>query len=275
MAFINISDPHKRKEIVEEYMKTKNELRLKNENKKEGNLIKEQQIEEQYRPLISATEESTKKITSALQKNTDNPLYSYSKLTRNKDRYYSIYQIDTGEFKLGDSNIDIDDKNNIIVDGKLFNYTHGFWNLLMLNNPDNYTKEDLANYVELIKLVNLVDNPRIEIKTNPRATTKYKFLQDILGIPKKRIKRGLKRLRPILDEESEGEQENKEKTGEGIILPGDINGLLERLQLVCAERAAGNIKATTSEIVAILDELLRKNYISKREYNVVCKKLEC
>ena len=78
-----------------------------------------------------------------------------------------------------------------------------------------------------------------------------------------------------MDEESEGEQENKEKTGEGIILPGDINGLLERLQLVCAERAAGNIKATTSEIVAILDELLRKNYISKREYNVVCKKLEC
>ena len=269
MAFINISDPHRRKEIVEEYIKTKNELRLKNENKKEGNLIKEQQIEEQYRPLISATEESAKKITSALQKNTDNPLYSYSKLTRNKDKYYSIYQIDTGEFKLGDSNIVIDDKNNIIVDGKLFNYTHGFWNLLMLNKPDNYTKEDLANYVELIKLVNLIDNPRIEIRTNPRATIKYKFLQDILGIQKKRKRR--KRLRSIL-EESEGEQE---KTGEGIILPGDINGLLERLQLVCAERAAGNIKATTSEIVAILDELLRKNYISKREYNVVCKKLEC
>ena len=86
----------------------------------------------------------------------------------------------------------------------------------------------------------------------------------------------MKRLSPILEEESEGEQENKKKkTGEGIILPGDINGLLERLQLVCAERAAGNIKATTSEIVAILDELLRKHYISKREYNVVCKKLEC
>ena len=61
MAFINISDPRKRKEIVEEYIKTRNELKLKNENKKEGNLIKEQQIEEQYRPLISATEESTKK----------------------------------------------------------------------------------------------------------------------------------------------------------------------------------------------------------------------
>ena len=77
--------------------------------------------------------------------------------------------------------------------------------------------------------------------------------------------------------ESDGENTRRvrKKDGEGIILPGDINGLLQRLRLVCAEREAGNIKATTSEIVAILDELLRKQFISKEEYNVVCKKLEC
>ena len=70
-------------------------------------------------------------------------------------------------------------------------------------------------------------------------------------------------------------KESDEKKGEGLILPGDINGLLQRLRLVCAERAAGNIQATTAEIVAILDELLRQKYITKPEYNAVCKRLEC
>ena len=56
----------------------------------------------------------------------------------------------------------------------------------MLNNPDNHTKDDLSNYVQLIKMVDLINNPRIEIRTNPKATTKYKFLLDILGIPKKK-----------------------------------------------------------------------------------------
>ena len=42
-----------------------------------------------------------------------------------------------------------------------------------------------------------------------------------------------------------------DKDGTGIILPGDINSLRSCFQLVCLERAAGNITATTPEIVAI------------------------
>ena len=60
-----------------------------------------------------------------------------------------------------------------------------------------------------------------------------------------------------------------------IIIPSDIKSLKSRLQLVCAERAAGNVRATTNEIVAILDEMLRQNHITRPEYNVVCEKLGC
>ena len=67
----------------------------------------------------------------------------------------------------------------------------------------------------------------------------------------------------------------KEETGTGIILPGDINSLCNRFRLVCAERAAGNVTATTPEIVAILDEFLRRKHISKGEYNAMCKRLGC
>ena len=63
--------------------------------------------------------------------------------------------------------------------------------------------------------------------------------------------------------------------GTGIILPGNIKSLVDRFRLVCAERAAGNIEATTPEIVAILDEFLRRSHISKVEYNAMCKQLGC
>ena len=271
MAFINISNPQKRKEIVQEYIKTRNELQLRAENRKEGNLLKEQAIQEQAKPVVTATKESAEKITSALNNfnnnNFNTSLYSfYSKLNQNKDKYFSIYQTDKGTYKLGNSEIKIDNQNNIFVNGKTYYYTPGLWNLLMLNKPENYEEEDYNNYMNLVKSINLIDHPRALIPPGiPKSTTKYKFLFDILN--------GKKRKR----KESDGEnmREVRKKDGEGIILPGDINGLLQRLRLVCAEREAGNIKATTSEIVAILDELLRKQFISKEEYNVVCKKLEC
>ena len=246
---------------------------MRAENRKEGNLIKEQAIEEQAKPVVTATKESAEKITSALNNFSENSfntnLYNvYSNLSHNKDKYFSIYQTNMGTYKLGNFDVQIDDENNILVNGQTYHYTPGLWNLLMLNKPENYEEEDYNNYMKLVKSINLIDYPRAVIPPGyPKSTTKYKFLVEILN--------GKKRKRNESDGEDTGEEKIKKKDGEGIILPGDINGLLQRLRLVCAEREAGNIEATTPEIVAILDELLRKQYISKKEYNVVCKKLEC
>ena len=127
----------------------------------------------------------------------------------------------------------------------------------MLNKPDDgdYTEDDLDNYKEIVKMTDLGTNPRTtSLRSNYKNTSKYKFLENLFDVGRKRAR--------TMD-------------GEGIILPGNINSLKRRLQLVCAERAAGNIEATTPEIVAILDELLHRNYISKSEYNEVCKRLEC
>ena len=66
-----------------------------------------------------------------------------------------------------------------------------------------------------------------------------------------------------------------ETEGTGIILPGNIKSLVDRFRLVCAERKAGNVEATTPEIVAILDEFLRRGHISKTEYNAMCGRLGC
>ena len=55
--------------------------------------------------------------------------------------------------------------------------------------------------------------------------------------------------------------------GNGIqFLPGDINGLKIKLDYLLAEYQAGNTSAARNEIVAIIDELLRRKQISQEKY---------
>ena len=116
----------------------------------------------------------------------------------------------------------------------------------MLNNPKDFSDKELANYLELVKETNVMTNLR---GAGAKKSKKWQFL----------------------------EKHFPTTSGEGVVvmLPGDINSLKDRLRVLCAERAAGNVRATTSEIVAILDELLRRNYISREEYNDVSKGLGC
>ena len=68
MAFINIQDPTKREEIVRNYIDTRNAIRERNENNKEHILLKEQELQEKFRPLVQATEKLPEKIVNALEK---------------------------------------------------------------------------------------------------------------------------------------------------------------------------------------------------------------
>ena len=74
----------------------------------------------------------------------------------------------------------------------------------------------------------------------------------------------------------EKKKKKKKKDGTGIsYLPGDINGLIEQLHLLQAEHRAGNKSATKNQIVAILDQLLRRGYLTQDEYNGVCRSILC
>ena len=69
MAFIQISDPRKRDEIVQDYINTKHTLRERYENDKAVGLEQKVAFEKQYQPLLKATKDSTKEITTELQSN--------------------------------------------------------------------------------------------------------------------------------------------------------------------------------------------------------------
>ena len=176
---------------------------------------------------------------------------------------------------MGVATITLDDKSNIYVNNVRFEGTPGLWSLIMLNQPTDYTQEDLHNYEDLVDKTQVINNPiRYTLNDRPQMTNKYKnilsqFLEDDFHSDEGE---NIKEESDIDDNEQEGEVEE----GHGITyLPGNIRGLLDRLKLVYAEREAGNILATTNEIVAILDELLRVNYINRTEYNAVCKQLSC
>ena len=67
---------------------------------------------------------------------------------------------------------------------------------------------------------------------------------------------------------SQNERSPSKSTGSGIqFLPGDIKGLQTKLNYLLAEYRAGNRSPLTrNEIVSILDELLRRKKISRKEY---------
>ena len=173
--------------------------------------------------------------------------FEYNSPMQKKDKYYGI-SCQGSAYTLGNQDIDIDKQNNISVKDKTYEGTPGLWELLMLNKPENFTEENLSNYREIAAETELSKYPKtIAPNQKPRSTYKYQnYLSKI-----------------------------QNSTGEGIILPGDITGLLERFKLVYAERAAGNIDSTTPEVVAILDELLRRKHLSTSEYNAACKALVC
>ena len=96
MAFIDIEDPARRKEIVKEYVQMRNEVRQRGEDNKESNLLRQQTIQESTRPLVEATERSAKLITSALKPELTPESIAlfnrYATATKNKDKYFSIYR---------------------------------------------------------------------------------------------------------------------------------------------------------------------------------------
>ena len=271
MAFIDIQDPVKREQTVQDYIKNLKEIRQRKESQKVRGITEQRNIEKVFQPVVQATEKSASQITSEiknLKPKEGKPVsraldYYLNQLGKAKlDPYFGIYEKD-GIYMMGDKEINVDKDDNIHVDEVTFKGTKGLWRLIMMKTPKVYDEEDIRDYQELIMRTNVLDAPHITSTADrPKNTTKYKFLTQ--------------NFTPI-DSDGEKEEEAEEKKhGTGIVfLPGDIRGLIEQLHLLLAEYRAGNKVATKNQMVAILDQLLKRNYLSQEEYNGVCRSMLC
>jgi len=73
MAFIDIKDPVKREQIVQDYIKNVQEIRERNENQKLRGIAQRQNIEKVFQPVIKATEKSASQITSEIKNLKEKP----------------------------------------------------------------------------------------------------------------------------------------------------------------------------------------------------------
>lgn len=272
MSFIDIKDPKKRDQIVADYVATIRNIQQRNENEKTLGQFQQQQLEKTFEPIIKAGEKSTEQIikkieplqneletvTTKINANTRLPIIIGRKRTWDErsgqnaidyylknysktdlDKYYSIKQEDGG-LMLGNKQVLVDSSSNITIDDTTYKGTTGLWQLIMLNSPNesSYTKEDEQDYKEIINQTNLMNHPRdVKMNSRPRTTVKRRIMDRLLR-----------------------------NEGEGIyFLPGDIKSLSSKLKLLLAEFRAGNT-STRNEIVFILDELLRRKRISRKEY---------
>lgn len=281
MAFIEIKDPLQRDRIVEDYIKTRNLIRNESEDEKAHGLVQQIQIEKTATPVLKATQDSAKIITKELKesrafaerqrefwdKNYVEPAITYYlKMKKNRDKYFSI-QKSGNHYIMGNEIIRIDDNSNIIVEGERYEGTPGLWALIMLAKPneDQYTDEDFQRYEDLVEKTQVIFNPQnTKENSKPRMTAKYKNI--------------LAQLAEDYDlaepKEEEPEDSETEKIGSGVqFLPSSISGLLDRLVLLEAEYDAGNTISCRNQIVAILDELLRRKYFTREQYNKVYHKL--
>ena len=277
MSFLNIKDPKKRDAIVADYLATVKILQQRNLNEKAQDLAKSDELNEMFNPVVESTKKSTEAITKELVPLQEemktlndhlNPKVS-SKHQRRKgsstnlnvleyylteynnakiDKYFGIEQSGDDKYMMGDKDIVVDKESNIHVDGIGYKGTPGLWMLIMLKtlNDSDYTSDDLDQYRNLAKQTNVMLHPR-NLKSSSRPTTTWKW-NHILAPILQRVKK-----------------ENID--GDGIqFLPSDIKGLTSRLHLLLAEFAAGNRSSTRNEIVFILDALLRRKNISRKEY---------
>ena len=278
MAFIDIEDPIRREAIVQDYIKNIKEIRARRENEKVRGVSQRQDLARVFQPVVDATEKSASQITNELrnlkeESKQEEPKYTnkaveyyLEQFSKSKlDQYFGIYK-ENGVYMMGNKEVVIDAQNNIRIDNgaDAFKGTQALWRLIMYKTPEIYDDNDFENYSRLLEKTNAIDMPH---KTaggdRPKNTSKWKFFKEtgLVG---------------GAEEEADEDYEKKPEIGSGIqFLPSDINALIAKLHLLLAESRAGNKSSTRNQIVAILDELRRRNYLSQEEYNGACEQLSC
>ena len=149
-----------------------------------------------------------------------------------------------------------------VIDHKTCIGTQGIWSLIMKRHPTDYSREDLITYRDVIFHTNAIMYPNnLEPTSRVTSTTKWREIFPLFDSVDK--------------EEEESPSHNQRETrsieqqhGNGVVqfLPGDIKGLETKLNYLIEEYRAGNRLSTRNEIVSILDELLRRRKISRKEY---------
>ena len=276
MSFLKISDPTERDAMVKEYLDLKKNIRDNLLSERTGEQQLQTDLSKFFKPITETQKATMREITEELKPIKEgikklpqaitfpaypsieasekeiqtfgevatNALFNFAE-KKGADKTFGIYAANK-IFYIGDKPIVIKD-NNIIVGDEEYEGTPGFWQLIMLNTPEDFTKDDYGNYAKLLINTNSLHRNNNPNNPYPKSSKGYKWN---------------KILKPIWDNREEYE-------GSGVIvIPSDPNALLERLDLLLSSQEAGHT-GVGNKLVSICDELKRQGVIDTDTYKKI------
>ena len=281
MSFLKIEDPNKRDEIVKEFLALKNRIKDNFRKERLGEIETQRDLTKLFKPVTETQKAATKEITEELKPIKEGieklpqaikfPAYpsieafeepiegedvqvigniasEYLKKFATKDEADTTFGLrdKNGKFYIGNKPAEIV-YNDLIVGKYEYDGTPGLWELIVMKNPKNFTKDDYENYAKLMVRSNALRAGNNPENNKPKSNKSYKWthlLKDIW------YNRGL-------------------YEGEGLtVIPSDPNALIERLDLLLASQAAGHT-GVGNELTSICDELKRQGVIDTNAYKKI------
>lgn len=192
------------------------------------------------------------------------------------NRKYHVYgaRLEGQGLMIGNSRLDIDDEDNIIVGDKRYNGTQGLFELIFKQKPVKYNHHDLSTFKQILvntnahkknyeSLLPIHRNTSVKYKNiisklfpSQMEKTKKRFMssEEAIPFPIPQKKRKLK------EQSSSGSGLLKDSYSTNIIYYNDVNKLVNRMRLIHEAMEAGHT-GLQNEWVALVDELLMKGII--------------
>lgn len=162
------------------------------------------------------------------------------------------FDFSTNKIHIGNTELQIEDNNNIVIDNRPYEGTRGLYELIFMKKPHGYNKTDLKNYKEILELSSAHKrdyNPQGQIKGH-----KYYKYKNV--------------IKPLFDSKTRSKSYHgaaPSKSGSGMAVYNekpieyvywdDVNELVDRLRLLTASKSAGNTDSHDNEILSIISEL--------------------
>ena len=192
MSFLQITDPNKRNQTVAEYLATVKKLQHRNASDRLNDQKSREALSLKFEPVIESASKSASAITRELipiqqelktlntliapeptpeptpaapVKSEDSEYNVWDEYmhkfpgTKGLDRYFGIQRDDEGNYHLGTKTVQIVNATDIVVDERSYPGTTGLWSLIMMNDPKDYTSNDLNMYRDLVLQTGVMTHP--------------------------------------------------------------------------------------------------------------------
>ena len=213
MSFIKVKDPRKREELIRDFIKTRKRIKDNFVARKVGEIEYQTGLTKLFKPVTETQKATAKEITDAQKAAAEKiasellpikagieglpgalsfPQYqaieeykkeknlgpivikalNYIKPEKKKTTFGMFFK--DGDFKIGDKKVDIKG-DDIKIDDKVYPGTSGLWELIMVDNPQNFTEEDYLNYGRILKQTNTIYQKNNPNQNRAKSSGGYKW----------------------------------------------------------------------------------------------------